>query len=81
MRDRNMLLVAAVVASAIVWPNQVVQAADKIAKKVNELFLDAKLQEISKRQAMKVLLNDGNSVVLRCSEVELSDKMTIRKKK
>jgi hypothetical protein len=72
---------AALIATAIVWPNALKAAAEKARAAVSEIYLDAKLQEISKRQAMRVMLNDDKQVVLRCSQVELSEKMTIRKRK
>jgi hypothetical protein len=81
MRDLTVVAVAALVATVIVCPQRIVWAADKTAKIVNELFLDAQMKEISKRQAVRILLNDDKAIVLRCSTIELSDKMSIRKKK
>lgn len=38
-------------------------------------------KELTKVEAAKLLLTQPNTTVVRCSEVELSDKLTIRKKK
>ncbi len=80
MKDSSVYLCAALVATALVWPHQVAHAASAVAKQVNEMFYDGHMKSISKRDAMKSLINSGG-VILRCSEVELTDKMTMRKKK
>lgn len=75
-----LVVASAMIATAVVSPLQVARAADAVAAKIREIYLDTQLKEISKKQAMRVLI-DGDERVLRCHEVELTEKLTMRKKK
>lgn len=81
MSNLALFISASLIAAAIVWPKAFVAAAEKARAAVNEIYLDHKMNEISKRQAVKMMLNDDKAIVLRCSHVELSDKLTVRKRK
>jgi len=72
---------AMTVATAIVCPQSISWAANTVAKKVNDIYMDAKMQEISKRQAARILLANSKEKVLRCYEVEMTDKLTLKKRK
>lgn len=65
-----MIVLAGMVSAGIVWGDQ-----------LKDFYLNDQQQVITKTQAMKALLMDGQTRVLKCYEVELSDKVTIRRKK
>jgi len=65
-----------IVASIIVWPHHARSIAETL-----EFYLDAAGNKITKVEAAKALILENTESVYRCYQVEMSDKLTIRKKK
>lgn len=72
-----MFTMAAMFSAAVVWPNEIKAKAQSIS----EFFMDESGKRMSKLEATKELIVDGTASVYRCYEVEMSDKLTLRKRK
>lgn len=74
---KHVVLWAVAIATFVVY-------GDKIhaqIKKAQEIFLTETREELSAIQAAKTLINNPEARIFRCHEVELSDKLTLKKKK
>ena len=69
--------VAALVATAIMWPN----AFANTAIKAKEFFMDSAKAVLTKTEAAKRMIVAKDTEIYRCQLVELSDKLTIVRKK
>lgn len=59
----------------------VVMAKDSNIAKAIERYFDSHMRELSKREAMKELLINADAEVYRCHQVQVSDRVTLVKKK
>lgn len=75
--NKTIVLTAMFLAAVMMWPNELRAKAEQMA----EIFLDSHKNEVTKMQVMKSLLNDRSAVFFRCYQVEISDKLTLRKRK
>jgi len=71
------ITVAAIVATAIVWP----QAFAAKVTQAKEFFIDSAKAVLTKQEATKKLILFRDQEIYRCQLVELSESLTIRRKK
>lgn len=77
MNNFTLLIAAAMLSTAVVWPQAIKASVSKVA----EIFVDQHKNEMSKREAFKKLITDDDATVYKCYQVELNDKGSIVKKK
>lgn len=76
MKNTILVLVAAIVATAIVYPEKVRATVNSIT-----FYMKEDGSRLSKVDATKTLMLEGGAVVYNCYQVEMTDKLTLRKKK
>lgn len=75
---KALTLWAIIIATTAVYGDKIYAS---IKKSKPDVFMTEDKAEISATQAAKVLITNPKAKVYRCAEVELSEKLTLRKKK
>lgn len=68
------------VCALVVWPHEFISVA-RASIDTLEYYIDSAGNKITKIEASKTLLMDKGARVWRCAEVEMSEKMTLVRKK
>lgn len=73
---KTVSIVAIVIATGLVFGDRISAQAKQL-----DIFLNEKKEEMTAVQAARALIHDKNVRIYRCSEIELTEKLTLRKKK
>lgn len=77
---KRFIVLALVVSAFLVWPHRFISVA-RASIDTLEYYIDTAGNKLSKIQASRTLLMDKGARVWKCAEVEMSEKMTLVRKK
>lgn len=71
------VILAATFSTGVVYGPQVLAKA----REIKDIYLNAELKRIEVREAGRTLLMNQNATVWRCHQVEMTDKLSLRRRK